>query len=168
MPTPLSDNVSAILRSDSTAALGALMVIAAAHAELFAWVAAMVATPAHSLRVEPARVKSNGASPPAARKAQPLGADAHLARRRAARDRDDENLLEAMRESPKATIPAWAEAIDKSRSSTVEGLHRLRDAGLAASVEGKWKSTEPPISRQPAAKWVAPLSAAQSGAHVSP
>ena len=52
MPTPLPDSVSATLRSDSTAALAALMVIAGAHAELFSWAARMVcdATPA---RVEP-------------------------------------------------------------------------------------------------------------------
>ena len=48
MPTPLPDSVSATLRSDPTAALGALMVIAGAHAELFSWAARMVcdATPA--------------------------------------------------------------------------------------------------------------------------
>ena len=72
-----------------------------------------------------------------------------------------------MRDSPEASIRDWAEAIGKSRSSVVTALHRLRDAGLADSSEGKWRLTEAPAPREPAPKWVAPLSAA-SHAHVSP
>jgi DNA-binding transcriptional ArsR family regulator len=73
-----------------------------------------------------------------------------------------------MREMPQASIRDWAEAIGKARSSVDVALARLRDAGLATSSEGRWKLTEPPVARESAAKWVAPLSAAQSGAHVSP
>ena len=59
------------------------------------------------------------------------GVDAYLTVRREARDRDNESLLEAMREMPEGPIGDWVEAIGKSRSSVVTALHRLRDAGLA-------------------------------------
>ena len=108
----------------------------------------------HGLRRAPARVepppraKGNGAKLAAPRRkpaASPSNApDAHLARRRGTRDRDDENLRQAMRDLPEASIRDWAEAIGKSRSSVVTALHRLRDDGLADSVEGKWR----PGSRQ--------------------
>ena len=58
------------------------------------------------------------------------------------RDQDDEKLVEAMRRNTEATIGDLATAVGKSRSSIVSALHRLRDAGLAQSAEGKWKFTE--------------------------
>ena len=148
------------------------MVIAAAHAELFAWAARFVCAddaPADASKSPaPPKRKGTGAEPhrrrlkPAPRKPS-NSVDAYLALRREARDRDDENLLAAMRETPDGPIGDWAEAIGKSRSSVVTALHRLRDAGLADSVEGKW--TEDPAPRVAAPKWVGPLSAAAQ-AHV--
>ena len=76
------------------------------------------------------------------------------------RDQDDERLLEAMRRNTEATIGDLAKAVGKSRSSIVTALHRLREAGLAQSAEGKWRLTEEPAPREPAPKWTAPLSAA--------
>ena len=160
MPTPLPDSVSATLRSDSTAALAALMVIAGAHAELFSWASRMVcgATPA---RVEPPPPKP--ARTPLARKvstnaqSKSNATAAHLASRRKARDRDDENLRQAMRDSPQAPIGDWAMAIGKSRSSVVAALHRLRDAGLVESIEGKWRLTEEPAPREPPGLGRAPV-----------
>jgi hypothetical protein len=176
MAAPLPDSVSETLRSDSTAALGALMVIAGAHAELFAWAARFVCADEAPARVSksPAapKPKGNGAEPhrrrlkPASRKPS-NSVGAHLARRRDARDRDDEKLCKTMRDSPEASIRDWAEEIGKSRSSVVTALHRLRDGGLAASVDGKWRLAEAPVPREPAAKWVRPIAAA-SHAHVSP
>jgi hypothetical protein len=202
MPTPISDALSSVLRSDSTAALAALMLIANAHQDLFAWAARMVcdAPPARvstALRQElsaqpPPRAKGNGvephgarastnAQPPAARKASTPSASAqdaqpksngtadHLALRREARDRDDERLLEAMRESPASSIGDWAEAVNKSRTSVVAALHRLRDAGLAESIEGRWRLSEDPAHQEPPPKetrrWVAPLKGADRAAH---
>jgi DNA-binding transcriptional ArsR family regulator len=167
--SPLPESVSATLRSDPTAALAALMVITAAHAELFAWAARFVcaddAPGGASKSPAPPKRKGNGAEPhrrllkPAPRKPS-NSVDAYLALRREARDRDDESLLEAMRETPEGAIGDWAEAIGKSRSSVVTALHRLRDAGLADSVDGKWTLVEEPAPRVAAPKWVAPLSAA--------
>ena len=70
-----------------------------------------------------------------------------------------------MRDSPEGPIGAWAATVGKCRSSAVAALHRLRGAGLADSVEGKWRLTEEPVPREPPPKWVAPLSAA-AHAHV--
>jgi hypothetical protein len=176
MPTPFPDSVSATLRSNPTAALAALMVIAGAHAELFSWAARMIWASArastNAQREPPPRAKGNGVEPhrarrPAARKPKSNGVAAHLALRREARDRDDENLRQAMRDSPQAPMGDWATAIGKSRTSVVAGLHRLRDAGMVESIEGKWSLVEEPAPRVAAPKWVAPLSAA-SHAHVSP
>jgi hypothetical protein len=66
-------------------------------------------------------------------------------------------------------INDWATVVGKSRTSVVAALHRVRDAGLAESVEGKWRLTEEPAPREPAPRWTAPLSAApgrDSRAHV--
>ena len=79
------------------------------------------------------------------------------------RDQDDERLLDAMRRNTEATIGELAKAVGKSRSSIVTALHRLRDAGLAQSAEGKWRLTEEPPPREPAAKWVRPLNANREG-----
>jgi hypothetical protein len=193
MTTPLPDSVSATLRSDPIAALGALMVIASAHAELFSWAARMVCDatstgastnvqPEASTNAQPQpRAKGNGvephgAKPPGTRKAstpptsaqdaqpKPNGSAAHLALRREARDRDDERLLEAMRESPEASIRDWAAAIGKSRTSTVAGLHRLRDAGLATNADKAWALAEesPPKETR---RWVEPLKGADRAAY---
>jgi DNA-binding transcriptional ArsR family regulator len=95
---------------------------------------------------------------------KPAG-DPYLDRRRAQRDRDDEALIEAMKIG--GAIGDLAQAIGKSRSSTVTALGRLRDAGLAESVEGKWRPVEAKAPR--ASRWVEPVSAAARDhrAHVS-
>jgi hypothetical protein len=63
-----------------------------------------------------------------------------------------------MKANPGASIGALAEAIGKSRTSTVNALRRLRDAGLAESLNGVWTLTEPtPPKETP--RWTAPVSA---------
>ena len=130
MPTPLPESLSAILRADATAALAALMVIANAHEEIFAWTARMISAepPADASSPKPnsddaprrETLPPKAKPPRAARK--PTSNAAHHARRREARDRDDQALLEAMRASPAATIGDWAEFIGKSKTSTNAGL----------------------------------------------
>ena len=62
MPAPLSDSLSSVLRTDSTAALAALIVIANAHKDLFAWAVRMI-------RAEPpVEPKPNGIRPSRERK----------------------------------------------------------------------------------------------------
>src|SRR4029077_1964862 len=133
MPTPLPDSLSSILRSDSTAALAALMVISASHRDLLAWAARMLgddepAKPGPTPRGNGAArhtARARKAKPPAA----PKSAAAYHARQRKARDESDSALLEVMADSPEALMGDWAEAIGKSRSSTLAGLKRLRAAG---------------------------------------
>jgi hypothetical protein len=158
MPTPISDALSSALRSDSTVALAALMVIATAHRDLFAWAAKALAEPAEPPSAPKAR--SNGAARHETKARKPPGAAYH-ARRRKARDHDDEALIEAMRSAPDASISDWAAAIGKGRSSTVSALKRLRDAGMTESVQGKWRLNEPVAPLTPPPKWVAPLIAAR-------
>ena len=55
------------------------------------------------------------------------------------------------------SIGDWPAAIGKSRSSTVSGLHRLRDAGLAEAAEGKWRLTEPEAPITPPERWTKPV-----------
>jgi hypothetical protein len=161
MPTPISDTLSSALRSDSTVALAALMVIASAQRDLLAWAARLVgAEPAAKIAPRPNRArrrrKHNGADRPA--KAKRSRADlAYHQRRREARDRNDQALLEAVRDSPEGSIGDWAAAVGKGRSSTVSALERLRDAGLAESVQGKWRAVEPGAPMAPPSKWVVPV-----------
>ena len=132
------------------------MVIASAHRDLLAWAARWVgAEPAAKMEPKPNRArhrrKHNGAGRPA--KAKRSRADlAYHQRRREARDRDDQALLLAMRDSPEGSISDWTAAIGKSRTSTISALERLRDADLAESVQGKWRLVEPPPP-----KWVGPV-----------
>jgi hypothetical protein len=62
-----------------------------------------------------------------------------------------------MKTAPGASIGDWAGAIGKSRSSVVSALHRLRDADLVETVEGKWRAVEPGAPTAPPPKWVAPV-----------
>jgi hypothetical protein len=184
MSTPIPDAFAATLRTDATAALGALMVIAHAHAELFSWAARMASTNAQPSAAAPARVEPpprtqvNGvesrAAPPLAkasehksakRRPKGNGTAAYLASRREARDRDDEKLIEAMRDSPESSIGDWAATVGKSRTSVVAGLHRLRDVGLAESVGGQWRLTEEPAPREPPPKWIRPISGNDKPSH---
>lgn len=143
MPSPpLSDGVSAVLRSDATAALAALMVIASAHRELYVWAARMIGA-------EPSPVKPDG------------GNGARWGGRLTKRDRDDKKLLEAMRSDPDGTIGAWAGVIHKSKGSVATALRRLESAGLVESVDRRWKLVEEAAPKEPPPRWTKPLSGAE-------
>ncbi len=180
--TPLPDPLASILRSDATAAIAALMIIANAHKEIFAWAARMIGSepprPASQARPKPevaatpkkSRRCSTGdgnyADPmqkASARK--PAGGSAYHARRREARDEMDKALIEAMRADPDATIGEWATAVGRSKTSISFGLVRLRDAGKAESAEGKWRLVEPEAPKDPPPKWIAPLRGNDRAAH---
>jgi hypothetical protein len=160
VPIPLPDAFLEALR-DSTAALAAAFIIASWHPEVFEW-AVKVMRPevgepepvrVRSVPKSPRRLKSNGV-----RKSHNDGS------RLAKRDSDDLALLAALRANPEGSIGDWATAVGKSRTSIVSALHRLRDAGLAQSVEGKWKLTEAPAPREPPVRWVKPPSAVREHA----
>jgi hypothetical protein len=149
----LSETFASILQTDKAVALAAAVLIGTHHGDVLQWVWDMLGPhePEPRRRRKRRKTRANSAS----------GKDPYLDRRRAQRDADDQALVEAMRDAPTATIGDWSEAISKSRTSTVSALHRLRDAGRAKSVEGKWRLIEEPPPREPPAKWTAPLSASQ-------
>ena len=158
MPTPLSDALLESLQ-DPTTALAAAFVIARWHPEHIAFAARTMAGPTSQgceSQTRRRHLKTNGAH----RKDE-----ARLSKR----DRTDEALAAEMRSNPDGTIGDWAMTIRVSRTTCVSALHRLRNAGLAESAEGRWKLTEEPPPREPAAKWVRPLNADREGrapAHV--
>jgi hypothetical protein len=137
---PLPDSVIAVLRSDETAALTAMLIVGGAFPDILAFAARVLDAP------EPRK--------PAAkrRRKSPAG------RRRGERDQNDERLAATMRANPGASIGELADAIGKSRTTTVSALHRLRDADRAESVGRVWSLVEP-TEPKPTPKWVAPLGA---------
>ena len=82
------------------------------------------------------------------------------------RDTDDERLIEAMKQSPEASVREWGRAIGKCRTATVQALHRLRDAGLIESEEGAWALVEPQPAA-PAPRWVEPLTGGRVARHAA-
>ena len=156
---PLPDTVSILLRSSPTAAMAALLLISTSHRGLLDWFSRTVCGDETEPQPQatPRTVARRGRKANGHRKPRNNGGS----RRRAQRDRDDEALLAALRSDSEGSINDWAATIGKSRTSCVSALHRLRDAGLAESVEGRWRLTEEPAPREPPAKWIAPLSGSQ-------
>jgi hypothetical protein len=150
---PLPAAVVASLE-DPTTALAAAFVIASHHPEILIWVSRTICE-------EPAEPSSRprAARRRARRKANGGGGRNGVDHRLAGRDEADKQLIEAMKACPSASIGDLAAAIERSRTSLVSGLHRLRDAGLAESVEGRWRLTEEPAPREAAPRWVEPVSA---------
>jgi hypothetical protein len=157
---PLPDPVSVLLRSSPTAAIAALLLISTSHRGLLDWFSRTVRAESEPAPAPPRR-KARGSARcgNGHRKPRSDGDDPYLGRRRAQRDQDDQALLAALRSNPEGSINDWATTIHKSRTSCVSALHRLRDAGLAKSVEGQWKLVGPEAPRETAAKWIEPLSA---------
>jgi hypothetical protein len=148
--------------SDRTTALAAAFIIATRHPEILRWAARTVCGDAPAkVELQSKPVRRRG------RKANGGGRKpgAYLERRRSRRDADDSALLAAMKASPGATIGDWSEAIHKSRTSTIAGLKRLRDRNLASNEDGVWALVEPEAPREPAAKWISPVSAAPAREH---
>ena len=155
----LSDAVADQLR-DRTCALAAAFIIGARHPEVLVFAARMVGAPEPQPRP---KLNSAGRKANGHRKPRDNGGDSRLP----TRDEADKRLLEAMRKNPDGVINDCVMVVGKSRTSVVAGLHRLRAAGLAKSDEGKWALIEDPPPREPAAKWIAPLSAREHRAHAA-
>ena len=163
--TPLPDSVSVLLRSSSTAAMAALLLISASHRSLLDWFSRTVCGEASSADLEPrlqpkprsnTRLSRGGKSP---RRngvhREPRGNGADL--RRAKRDADDAALVEAMRVDPAGPLGAWSVAIGKTRTSVVSALHRLKDAGLVANEDRVWSLVVEELEpRAPPWAWTRP------------
>ena len=156
MPAPLTADIATLLRTDSVAAMGALMIIAGAHRELLEWVAQTMPE-ARAQRAK--RAKANGARTPKK--------DGYLGRRRDQRNEDDSNLVEAIKANPAGPIAAWAKAIHKSRTSCVSGLKRLRADGVAENSDGIWSLVGARAPREPVSRWIEPLRARSPREHTT-
>ena len=142
---PLPDSVIATLRSNETAALAAMLIIGGSFPDILAFATRVLAPP--TAVAEP---------PKRARGRQ---------RRNNRREACDERLVAAMKANPGASIGELADAIGKSRTTTVSALHRLRDAGLAESLSGISTLTEPPPPKE-TPRWTAPVSEQRRRARV--
>jgi hypothetical protein len=85
---------------------------------------------------------------------------------REAPDQCDERLIAVRKANPGASIGALAAAIGKSRTSTVNALHRLRDSGLAESRDRVWSLTEPTAPKE-TPRWIEPVTASRPPARTS-
>jgi hypothetical protein len=143
----LPDSVVSTLRTDETAALAAAMIIAGSFPDIVSFAARVAGAP-H-------RPKVDASKPQRAARGRPKRGNGHV---REAPDQCDERLIAVMKANPGASIGALATAIGKSRISTVTALHRLRDAGLAESLDRVWTLTEPTAPKE-TPRWTAPVSA---------
>jgi hypothetical protein len=165
MSHPLPEALTTVLQLDRTAAHAAAFVIGTHHADVLQWVVRILCgdAPMEESRSKP---KANGA----ARRGRKVNSHRKPrnngdSRRLAKREADDQTLLGAMKANPGGAINDWARAIHKSRTSCVSALHRLRDAGLAESAEGKWRLVESEAPRAP--RWIEPVSAVGRREHAS-
>jgi hypothetical protein len=152
MSNPLPDSTISALQTCKTAALAAALIVAGSFPEILAFAA--------KVSVRPGGVKASNDvlteyEPPKRAGRRPKRGDGRV---REAPDQCDERLMKTMKANPGANIASLAEAIGKSRTSTVNALRRLRDAGLAESRDRVWTLTEPAAPKE-TPRWTAPVSA---------
>jgi hypothetical protein len=147
MPDPLPSDTVARLRSDSTAALAASLILAGSFPDIVSW----------ALRAFSSKSDEPKASVPSAsdRKGR------HAPRPQPA-VKSDQALLALMRANPGASLADLIRLGRRPRTSTILSLKRLEEAGL---VEHPSKGVYKAIDQAPPAKqaWIEPL----SGSHVA-
>jgi hypothetical protein len=147
MPDPLPSDIVARLKSDSTAALAASLILAGSFPDIVSW----------ALRAFDKSAELKKASVPA---------DAGGKIRRAPKPKpaikSDKALLAVMRANPGASLADLIRLGRRPRTSTVASLKRLEEAGL---VEHPSKSVYNAVDQTPTPKpaWTEPL----SGRHVA-
>jgi hypothetical protein len=147
MPDPLSSDVVARLRSDSTAALAASLILAGSFPDIVSW----------ALRAFSVKEREAKASVPA---------DDEARKRPAPRPqpavKSDQALLAVTRGNPGASLADLIRLGRRPRTSTVLSLKRLEEAGL---VEHPSKGVYTAVDQAPPPKpaWIEPL----SGSHVA-
>jgi hypothetical protein len=146
MPDPLPSDIVARLRSDSTAALAASLILAGSFPDIVSW-----ALRAFNKSDEPRA----GVSADAGRKSK------HAPRPQPA-VKSDKALLTVMRANPSASLADLIRLGRRPRSSTVASLKRLEEAGLVEHpTKGVYRAVDQAPTPKPA--WIEPL----SGAHVA-
>jgi hypothetical protein len=146
MPDPLPADVVARLRSDSTAALAASLILAGSFPDIISW-----ALRAFSKNGEP---KASVAADDEGRKKS--------APRPQPTVKKDQALLAVMRANPGACLADLIRLGRRPRTSTVASLKRLEEAGLVEHpTKGVYKVVDEAQTPKPA--WTEPL----SGRHVA-
>ena len=147
MPDPLPSDVVARLRSDSTAALAASLILAGSFPDIVSW-----ALRAFSSKSDEPKVNVLVAGDRKSR---------HAPRPQPA-VKSDQALLAVMRANPGAGLADLIRLGRRPRTSTVLSLKRLEEAGL---VEHPSKGVYRIVGEAPTPKtaWIEPL----SGAHVA-
>jgi hypothetical protein len=147
MPDPLPSDIVARLRSDSTAALAASLILAGSFPDIVSW-----ALRAFSVR---------NSEPKAIVPADGGGKSGQSPRPQPAA-KSDQALLAVMRANPGASLADLIRLGRRPRTSTVLSLKRLEEAGLVEHpTKGVYKLVDQ--APTPKASWVEPL----SGAHVA-
>jgi hypothetical protein len=147
MPDPLPSDIVTRLRSDSSAALAASLILAGSFPDIVSW----------ALRA----FSSKSDEPKANVLADDEGKSGPAPRRRPA-VKSDQGLLALIRANPGASLADLIRLGRRPRTSTVLSLKRLEGAGL---VEHPSKGVYTAIDQAPPPKstWVEPL----SGSHVA-
>ena len=145
MPDPLPSDVVARLRSDSTAALAASLILAGSFPDIVSW-----ALRAFSKSGEPkANVPAHGDS------------KNRRAPRRLSAAKSDQALLGVMRANPGSSLADLIRLARRPRTSTVLSLKRLEEAGLVEHPsKGQYRAVD---QAPPKPAWIDPL----SGRHVA-
>jgi hypothetical protein len=150
MPDPLPADVVARLRSDSTAALAASLILAGSFPDIVSWAL---------------RSFGKSSEPKAHVPAHGEGKSRHTPRRQPA-VKSDQALLAVMRANPCASLADLIRLGRRPRKSTVASLKRLEEAGLVEHPgKGVYTAVDPDLieTLKPKSAWVEPL----SGKHVA-
>jgi hypothetical protein len=146
MPDPLPSDIVTRLRSDSTAALAASLILAGSFPDIVSWAL---------------RAFSGKDGEPKVSVAAGDAKSRHAPRPQSA-TKKDQALLAVMRANPGASLADLIRLGRRPRTSTVASLKRLEEAGLVRHPsKGVYTVVEEAPPPKPA--WVEPL----SGAHVA-
>ena len=154
MPDPLPSDIVARLRSDSTAALAASLVLAGSFPDIVSWALRSFSKSGESK----AHVPADGE-----------GKSRHTPRRQPT-VKSDQALLSVMRTNPGASLADLIRLGRRPRKSTVASLKRLEEAGL---VEHPGKGVYTAVDRdlietpKPKSAWVEPLSGKRVARHAA-
>jgi hypothetical protein len=147
MPDPLPSDIVVRLRSDSTAALAASLILAGSFPDIVSW-----ALKAFSIKDSEPKV-----SVPADGDARSM----HAPRPQPAAKKD-QALFAVMRANPGASLADLIRLGRRPRTSTVLSLKRLEEAGLVEHPsKGIYKAVD--LAPPPKPAWIEPL----SGSHVA-
>ena len=145
MPDPLPSDVVARLRSDSTAALAASLILAGSFPDIVSWALKAFSKSGELKPSIPTDSGKNRHAP----KSKPAA-------------KSDQALLAVMRANPDASLADLIRLGRRPRTSTVAALKRLEEAGLVEHPsKGQYRVVDQVTPPKPA--WTEPV----SGTHVA-